>query len=162
MPSTGTGMAPAASAPATIAIPQPIAPKPIVDPQVRHATQWFFWVVAAAVLDSLFVILGSHIHRFTGLGATALVDKLSGARLVPHVMVNGWVGTVLLYLGFFAVEGRKGAFLAGMALYAIDVALVVAAQDYFSIPFHSFVLYMLYRGYAAFKQASGSAAASVS
>jgi hypothetical protein len=153
MPSTGTGMAPAA-APKTIESPQPNILETAVAPQVREAAQWFFWVVAATIVDSLFLILGSHVHRFTGLGMADLVDGFSDGRIMPHVIINCWAGMALMFLGFFATEGQKGAFVIGIALFALDVALLCASQNYLSIPFHAFVLYMLYRGYAALKQSA--------
>jgi hypothetical protein len=159
MSSSGTGIARAAASPTRIEIQQPTVPEKTVAPQVREAAQWFFWTVAATAMDSLLVILGSHIHRFTGLGLTSLLDRFSGANPFPHVMANGWLATAILFLGFWAWEGHRTAFTIGLGLYACDLALLAVAHDFFCIPFHIFILYRLYRGYAALGRSSSSAVA---
>jgi hypothetical protein len=159
MSSSGTGIARAAASPTRVETQQPAVPETTVAPQVREAAHWFFWVVAVTTMDSLFVIFGSQIHRFTDLGVVALLDSFAGVRPIAHVMANGWLGTLLLFLGFSALEGKRTAFSIGLALYACDLALLVVAHDFFSIPFHVFVLYQLYRGLAALGRSSSSAAA---
>jgi hypothetical protein len=159
MSSSGTGIARAAASPTRIETQQPAVPEKTVAPHVREAAQWFFWVVAVTAMDSVFVILGSQIHRFTGLGVTALVDRFTAVNPVAHVIANGWLATPLLFLGFWALEGERTAFTIGLSLYACDLALLAVAHDYFSIPFHAFILYQLYRGFAALGRSSNSAVA---
>lgn len=128
-------------------------------PHVGEAAQWFFWVVAVTALDSVFVILRSQVHRFTGLGVTALVDTFTGVNPIAHVMANGWLATSLLFLGFWALKGQRTAFTIGLGLYACDLVLLGVAHDFLCIPFHIFVLYQLYRGFAALGRSSSSALA---
>jgi hypothetical protein len=156
MPSTGTSTARGA-APASIETIQPAAPQISVSPQVRKAAHWFFWMVAASAIDSALVILDSRIPRFIGFGAASFAEKFSGGSPFLHVMVNGWLGTVLLFAGFCALEGRRGAFALGLAILACDSVLLIVAQDYLSILFHAFVLYQLYRGFAAANQPASEA-----
>jgi hypothetical protein len=156
MSSSGIGIARAPEDPSRIQTQQPAVPETPVAPQVREAAHWFFWVVAVTVMDSLLVLLGGQIHRFTGLGATAVVDSFTGANPVGHLITNGWLATFLMFLGFSALEGRKSAFAIGLGVYACDAALLVVAHDYFCIPFHAFVLYQLYRGFAALQHSSSS------
>jgi hypothetical protein len=157
MSSSGSGIARGAASPR--GTPAPAVPETTVALHVREAAHWFFWVVAVIAMDSLFMILGSQIQRFTGLGITALVDRFTGVSSVAHVMANLWLGTPFLFLGFWALEGERTAFTIGLALCACDTALLVAAHDYFSIPFHAFVLYQLYGGYAALGRSLSSAVA---
>jgi hypothetical protein len=159
MSSSGTGIARAAASPARIETQQPAVPETKVAPRVREAAHWFFWVVAVSAMDSLFVILGSQIHRFTNFGVAALLDSFAGVSPIAHVMANGWLGTLLMFLGFSALEGNRTAFAIGLSLYACDMALLVVAHDFFSIPFHAFVLYQFYLGFAALGRSSRSAAA---
>jgi hypothetical protein len=157
MPSAGTSPARVAPAPSPIAAPPAGAQAEItVVPRVREAAHWFFWTVGVSAVDSLFVILGSQIHRFTGYGVSALADRLSGSSPILHVMVNGWMGAIVLFFGFWALEGQKRAFTIGMAVYACDAVLLLAARDYLSLPFHVFVLYQLYTGYAALSETGES------
>jgi hypothetical protein len=155
MPSAGTSPARVAPAPSHSEAPQPGAQGDVtLAPRVREAAHWFFWTVAVSALDTLFVILGSQVHRFTGYGVSALADRLSGSSPFLHVLANGWTGAIILFFGFWALEGKKQAFTIGMAVYACDAVLLLVARDYFSILFHALVLYQLYRGYAALSSVS--------
>ena len=74
------------------------APQPSIPASVRNGSHWFFWIVAAISMNSMFTIMGSHIHRFTGFGITAMIDTLahqSGISTAMHVIVNGWLAGVL-------------------------------------------------------------------
>jgi hypothetical protein len=155
MPSTGT--APGVSkTPATVKPDQGnFEPKPEVPARARQGAHYFFWITALVSLNVVFTILGSHIHRFTGLGVTAMMDRFalpSGMQL----MVSLWLGAGFLYFGYFAAEGRKRAFVLGMLVYAADAALLAAVGDYLGAIFHGCMLYAIYRGFSALGQPSRS------
>lgn len=160
MPATGT--APTrlpTAAPSVTADHASFEPKPLASARAREAAHCFFWIVALATLNSLFTIRGSHIHRFTGFGVTAMTDTLahsSGSRSAAHVIVNCWLAGGFLLLGFCAAEGRKWAFEVGMAAYAVDGALLIAAGDYLSAALHAGILYAIYRGFIGLSQPSSS------
>lgn len=145
MQSTGTSMARVATAP-SIEAPQPTVA--LETPEVG-AAYWFFWVVAVAAVDSLFAGLGSRIHRLSGFGIASLLERFVGGGEMLHAIVSGWMAAFLLILGFSALRGWTPAFKIGVAVLACDTLLLFAFQDYFSIPFHAFVIYQLYLGIAA-------------
>jgi len=159
MPTTGTAPARVfTGAESANSVYTRTAPKPEVPVRVREGANWFFCIVGLVALDSVFTIFGSHLFRFAGLGITAIVDGLasrSQSTAVMHVIVNGWVAGALLFTGYFAIEGQKAAFAVGMAAYAVDAALLVAAHDYVSVAFHALMLVAIFRGFTAFGQ-SGS------
>jgi hypothetical protein len=159
MSSTGTAPARISTAPASVDSDHGLEPKPAVPARVREGAHWFFWIVALVTMNSVFIIFGSHIHRFTGLGVTAMMDKLvqpSGSGKATHVIVSGWMSAGFLFLGYCAAEGRKWAFAVGMTAYAVDGALAVAAGDYMNAVFHVGMLYAISRGFAALDRPSGS------
>jgi hypothetical protein len=152
MPTTGTVPARISAARASINPDHVnIEPKLAVPARVREGAQFFFWIVALAGINSVFAITGSHIHHFTGFGVTAMIGSL-----VQQLIVNGWMAGGFLILGFCAAEGRKWAFAAGMLVYAVDGALLVAAGDYVSAAVHAGILFAIYRGFAALGESSGS------
>jgi hypothetical protein len=118
---------------------------------MSEGAQWFFWIVASASINSVFAIMGSHIHRFTGFGVTAMIGSLA-----QRLIVSGWMAGGFLILGFCAAEGRKWAFAVGLLVYAVDGALLVAAGDYLSAAFHTCMLFGIYRGFATLGQSSKS------
>lgn len=78
MPSTGTASARASTAPAGVKLDHiSVEPKAAVSAGVREGAQWFFWIVALAGINSVFTIMGSHLHHFTGFGITAMIGSLS-------------------------------------------------------------------------------------
>jgi hypothetical protein len=132
---------------------------PGVPARVREGARWFFWIVGLATMNSLFTIMGSHIHRFTGFGVTAMLGRFfqtSASSGVMQVIVSGWFAAGLLFLGYCAAEGQKWAFVAGMAVYAVDGALLIGSGDYLSAVVHAVLLYLIYRGFAALGQSASA------
>jgi len=157
MSSSGTGIARAAASPSRIEIQQPAGRE--IAPSVREAARWFFWVVAVTAMNSLFMSIGSQGHRLTDLGAAAILDTFTRVSPLAQVMANSWMATLLLFVGFSAVEGKRSAFAIGLGLYACDLVLLVVARDFLSVPFHAFVLYQLYGGFDALGRSSSAVSA---
>jgi hypothetical protein len=158
MPSTGTARG-LAKAPASVNFQQGShKPKPEVPVSVRQGAYCFNWIVALVSVNSVFEVLGSNVRHFTGLGAIAMIGRLaqSSGISVMQVIVSFWVAAGFLLIGYLASEGRKLAFAAGMAVYAADGALMVAAGDYLGAVFHALMLYGIYRGFTALGQWSNS------
>src|SRR5271163_797661 len=151
MAGTATAAARVIANPASISEHENAAHTPEVPARVREGAAWFFWIVGLATMNSLFIIAGSHIHRFTGFGVSAIAG--SG---VMQVIVSGWFAAGLLFLGYCAAEGQKWAFVTGMAAYSVDGALLVGSGDYLSAVLHAVMLYLIYRGFSALGQAQGS------
>jgi hypothetical protein len=152
MPSTGTAAARVSTAGASIySAHGSVAAKPEVPARVREGARWFFWIVGLIFADSVLVTLGSGLHRFTGLGMTTLMDGLgkAGSSATLLVIVNGWVATAFLFLGYCAAEGHKSAFIVGLTAYAVDGAILVGSNDYLSVVLHAFILVAIFRGFAA-------------
>jgi hypothetical protein len=159
MPSTGT--APGVSkAPASINSNQKSPElKSAVSLRVLQGAHCFYGIVALIIWNSLFTILGSHVHHFTELGVTAFLGGLaapSGMGSAVQVIASGWLAAGFLALGYYAVKGEEWAFAVGMAAYAVDGALMVASGDFVAAAFHALALYAIYRGVAALGQPSSS------
>ncbi len=134
------------------------APQPAIPASVRAGARWFFWIVGLTVVDSILTAMGSHLHRFTGLGITALIDEFANhsGRGELQIIVDGWVTVGFLYCGYCALEGRKWAFLLGMAAYAVDSAMLAAAGNYLSFAFHAIIFAAIFRGFAALRRVASS------
>lgn len=159
MPSTGT--APGLAKAATHINPDRgiLKPKPALSVDVLQGARCFFWIAGLVCVNSVFEVLGSQIHRFTGFGVAEVVgvvgelNQLSGISVVQAI-VSFWVAGGFLLLGCLALEGRRWAFAAGMAAYAVDAALMVAVGEYLGAIFHGLMLYGMYRGLVALSQSS--------
>jgi len=159
MPSTGTAAARVSTERAsTHPAHSGVDPKPEGQARVRAGARWFFWIVALIFADSVLVTFGSNVHRFTGLGLTALVDGLGKAdgTATLHVIVNGWVATAFLFLGYCAADGHKWAFILGLAAYAVDAAILVGSYHYLGVALHTLILVAILRGFAAMSRGLNS------
>ena len=97
--------------------------------QQRSGAQWFFWIAALSLVNSVIAIAGQEWRFIIGLGFL------------------GWVG-------HRAANGRKWAFVLGMIVYGIDGAIFLVIQDWVGVGFHAFALFMIFRGYQATRQLS--------
>jgi hypothetical protein len=149
MPSAGAARA-LVKAPASTGAGRGVhQPKPAVSIAVRQGAHCFFWVVGLVGLNAVFEIMGSQVHRFTGLGVSAIMGRWTSGISIMQMIVTLWVASGFLFLGYLAVQGQKWAFVVGMAAYAVDAALMVAAGDNLGALFHALMLYGIYRGLAA-------------
>jgi hypothetical protein len=111
-----------------------------VDAGIRRGANWFYWIAILSVVNSVIGLGGSNARFIVGLGMT---DMAGAARsIVSAIAVGGVVS-----LGYFANKRQKWAFIAGMALYAADAAILISLQQWLSAAFHAFVLYLLWEGF---------------
>lgn len=129
------------------------ARKSLQEHAAKRGANWFYWIAALSVINSLIVMNGSHTHFVVGLGVTELFD-VAGRSLhgpgqnVALVLSIGIAGVFALF-GYFANKMQQWGFLAGMILYVLDALLLFSFSDYLSVGFHALVLYFLFKGFSA-------------
>ncbi len=121
---------------------------PVDDPEVQSAASWFYWIVGLSAINSLAAHTGMGFSFFLGLAITALVDYGSGS-MVFALVVDAVVYGLFVVLGLKAARGARWAFIVGMILYALDGALYLIGQQWFSVAFHGYALYCLFKGLQA-------------
>lgn len=128
--------------------------------RARVGAKWFYWIGGLSVVNSLVTIFGGNIRFVIGLGFTSVVDALAkqagSAGSVLDIVVNGFIAGVFFLFGVFACKLQKWAFFAGMAFYALDGVLLLAAKDVLGVAFHAYALFAIYRGLAALNQAQSA------
>jgi hypothetical protein len=136
-----------------------------LDLEKRHSdgVKWFYWIAGLSVVNSIMVLTGGRWSFLIGLGITQLVDGLataimeeSSASLGIIVRVAAFIFTlfvagVFVLFGFLA-KRHKWAFIVGMVAYAFDGLVFLLVSDFWSMGFHLFGLYGLYRGLSALRQ----------
>jgi hypothetical protein len=124
--------------------------------RVRSSAKWFYWIAALSIINSLLVEFKGARHFVVGLGATPFVDtfarRAGSAGSALGIIANGLVAGIFVLFGGFAVNARRWAFRAGMALYFFDGVLLISVKDYLGLAFHAYVLYVIYRGYTVARQ----------
>lgn len=153
--------------------PTPPAAAPVVSPlelklryqnRLRSGANWFFWIAALSVINSVMMATGSSISFIFGLTATQIIDALAvffaedlQLEAINMFRIVGWVLNLLIVgvyalFGVFANKRKKWAFIAGMALYILDAvaALFIWDQpDLLSFAFHLIVIWGLIGGLRA-------------
>lgn len=129
--------------------------------RLNSGANWFYWIAALSVVNSVIIFAGGQVNFVVGLGITQVVDGLAAeiggqaggnAGLIVEgigfVISLGVAGMFVLF-GVFANRRHLWAFLVGMLLYGIDGLLFLLVQEWLSLGFHVFVLFCLWGGLTA-------------
>jgi hypothetical protein len=107
-------------------------------------------IAGLSMLNSVLTMSGTSFHFIFGLGVTEIVDAIgrhsgtTGSAL--GLIVNVFIAGLFLLFWNFARRGEKWAFLAGMALYAVDGMILIPFKDFLGVAFHAYALFRIYRG----------------
>jgi len=150
--------APPQSAPTVAGSPaQRSAEGSALESRRRSGAQWFFWIAALSVVNSVVAFTGLEWRFIIGLGATQLVHEIaqhSGGAGIKAGLGSLIIIAFLAFLGQRAVQGHCWAFMTGMVMYGLDGAIFLLAQDWVGVGFHAFAICMMLRGYLAARQLS--------
>lgn len=132
--------------------------------QLHSGANWFYWIAALSVVNSVAIASGADWNFIIGLGITQFVDVLAtliskemegnaamivtGIALVISVSIAG----LFAGMGFFSNRRHTWAFVLGMMLYAGDGLLYLLVQEWLSFGFHIFALFGLFSGLKAAQQ----------
>ena len=134
-------------------VEDPAAARLKLDNQHKGGANWFFWIAAMSIINSIMTLAGSDLGFVIGLGITQLFDAagtefgVKGVTFVLSLLAAGG----FVFFGVFARKQLNWAFLTGMILYALDGLLFLAVGDILSVGFHVFVLFWMFNGYRANK-----------
>jgi MFS family permease len=123
---------------------------------LNAASGWFFWIAGLSLVNTVILITGSHWMFLAGLAITyfaaAVGIQFGSTGQVVAIFISACAGGVFLAMGMIARKGHKAAFVIGMVLYVLDAVLALVVQDWLMAAFHAYVLYRLWRGFAACSQ----------
>ena len=122
----------------------------MVDVRVRRAAYWFYWIAALSLLKVLVASAGLFAIPVVSLAVVVLMQNVAvatGSWALTAVSIAFLAGFAAL--GYFASTGQRWAFIAGMAVYALDGLLFFSVFSFFALiglAFHGFVLWRIYGG----------------
>jgi hypothetical protein len=131
-----------------------------LESNIHSGANWFFWIAALSVINSIIILMDGNWSFLAGMGITQLIDAFafsfaeeatSAARIIAFVLSLTVAGVLVLF-GLQAREKRNWAFITGMVLYALDGLIFFYVQDWLSIAFHLFALYGIFQGLRASNQ----------
>jgi len=117
---------------------------------VRVGAGWFAIIAALSMINSLLSMSGAGIRFIFGMGIAQFVDGLAHQAgqtgFALDLVINGFVAGIFVIFWRFARKGEQWAFVVGMAIYAVDAAVVVYFKDLLAGAFHAYALYRIYTG----------------
>jgi MFS family permease len=124
---------------------------------IKRSAGWFDWIAALSLVNSVISLFNGNWHFVMGLGVTEVIDYLAQRSGNSRGQLIGFAVTLLVagffwLMGRFAKQGQRWALILGMVLYTLDGGLLLLGQDWFSVAFHGYALFMLSRAFAAIKQ----------
>jgi hypothetical protein len=116
---------------------------------VKRGANWFYWIAALSIVNTIAALSGGNFHFVLGLGITEVTDALRA----PQARVFGFFIDVLVLgffvmCGYFGAKAQKWAFVMGMAFYLLDSGITLLAQDWLSFAFHVYALICIWRGFS--------------
>lgn len=133
--------------------------------RMKSGANNFYWIAALSVINSIISMTGSSTYFVIGLAVTLIVDgitisisqSLPDASITIIVKIIGLMLSIMIaglfaLFGYFASQGKRWAFLAGMVLYAVDGLIMLYFADWIGVLFHGFFLWGLFGGLRALGQ----------
>lgn len=120
--------------------------------KAASGANWFYWIAALSVVNSIASATGSTWGFLAGLGTTQMIDGLGatlGSAAKPVVLLlDGLVASLFVALGWWASR-KTWVYGTGAVLFALDSLLFLLAKDWLGLAFHGLVLFFLWGGFAA-------------
>ena len=125
--------------------------------QLKAGASWFYWVGALSLINSILFISGSTMGFIFGLGITQVFDAIGGElseeigskAKIFALAFNCLIAGVYGVLGVFSHKRYTAVFIIGLVFYGLDGLLCLLAQDWFSVAFHAFAGFSIFKGMQA-------------
>jgi len=122
--------------------------------RAKSSATWFYIIAALSVINSLIARSPEGGKTFIfGLGMTMFFDAAGSMGHSMAISLNVIVVAVFALFGFLGHKGYSWAFLAGMLIYLLDAGLCALFGLWLMAAVHAYVLYRLFRGFQASRQA---------
>ena len=130
---------------------------------VRSGANWFYWIAALSLLNSVIATFAGQWNFIFGLGITQVFDAIGGGlaaeaegsglgfRIFGLMLSLGAVSVYALF-GWLGNRLKTAGFVTGMIFYFLDGGIFLVAGDMLGAGFHVFALFLMGRGFKALKE----------
>ena len=148
----------------TAAIRQQVAADIKTLSKFKSGANWFYWIAALSIINSIIVLSGKEWAFIVGLGVTQFIDAF-GIMLSEEIgnfgkflagSIDVFIAGIFCLFGIFSRKKQEWAFIVGMILYGLDGLLFLVVGDFLSFGFHVFVLFFIYSGMKAMRSIENS------
>lgn len=138
-----------------------------IEARARSGLNWFYWIAALSLVNSLIGLSGASLTFVVGLGATQVVDAVmqgfaadlagNGSLIARGIglVLNVAIAALFAALGFLGIKHKRWAVITGMLLYGIDSLILLSVQDWFGALFHAWALWGIWNGLKALNLLKG-------
>ena len=129
--------------------------------RTKSGANWFYWIAALSLVNSIIFLFGGNVSFIAGLGITQLLDAVvdqltrndnfSAVKIITFA-VDFIIAGIFVSCGLWSNKLEIWAFVVGMVLYVLDTVLLLLLGAYLPFAFHLFALFMIFRGFSAARQ----------
>ncbi len=124
--------------------------------RIRTSAQWFYWVAALSLINSLIYLFKGDVSFLAGLAVSQIADAFAAHLGFFGPYFNLGLDLIIAFFvcgfGYLAAQGSRAALIVGMILYALDGGIYLLFSAYLPALFHAYVLYRMGRGWMARRQ----------
>ena len=124
--------------------------------RILNSANWFFWIAALSIINTVIAHSGSNWQFFLGLGVTAVADavalQVGGIGVGVALVFDVLAASAFVAIGLLARRMLMWPFVLGMVAFALDGVLLVLLEDYFSVAFHGYALFSIFLGVRELRQ----------
>ncbi|MEQ1606473.1 MAG: hypothetical protein ABL999_16555 [Pyrinomonadaceae bacterium] len=133
-------------------------PDPLWAAQAKSGANWFYWIAALSLINSVAFVAGANFHFLAGLGVTEIADAVIEAAIqqgsppaikAVSIIFDLIVLIIFALIGYFSNKLFTPVFVFGVVIYVFDALLVLVLGDFFMAGFHAFALFFIVRGFLA-------------
>jgi len=134
---------------------------------LKSGANWFYWVAGLSLINTIMIFAGAKWGFAIGLAITQIIDVVAYGFAHTYVtsvplylafLADMVIAGIFVYIGYMARQKKEYAFIAGMALYAVDGSFYFSAVDILGLGVHAVALFFMYRGYQALTKMNKSRA----
>ena len=119
----------------------------------RSGANWFYWVAALSIINSVISLSGGHVSFLAGLAIPQVADVYAAhlGYVGPYFSLGTDLVLAFFFCGFgyLTTHGSRAAFIVGMVLYVLDGAVFFLFKLWLPLAFHGFVLFQMIVGWRA-------------
>ncbi len=125
---------------------------------LKSGANWFFWVAGLSLINTILILAGVNWGIGIGLAISQIVDIIAygvaheystNVSLYFAFIIDMVAAGIFVYIGYLARQKKEYAFIAGMALYAVDGSFYFTSFSIIGLGVHAIALFFMYRGYQA-------------
>jgi len=123
------------------------------DPAIISGARWFWWIAGLSLINTIVAHTGGNMSFVMGLGFTLIADAVFHEYMVIAFIIDLFFLGFFVAIGWFATKGRVWAFIVGIVVYVLDLAIYLYFQDWLPVAFHALALFYIFRAMGTLRTA---------